>query len=546
MPAGEARGLKFRWPTKGHAGRQEIRLTVRSGDRVQRAQKTIEIIASKKRSTDRIGGAWAGIVHFSEVEGRPWNSQIKKMTDDQWRQLVRGMHGIQMDIIVIEEVLRFAMVTEDPATNRIVGGHNFERDGYPGMAFYPSKLYPRRAPIAAKDPIEAVLSEADKLDMSVLMGVGTYAWRDYTPGSLKWHKNVADELWQMYGRHPSFYGWYVSEEVNGNLAGEGDIQQRRREIVDFFRDFTAHVRRLAPDKPVMLAPNCLGVRGSEDTYRKLLPNLDILCPFCFHRMPPGDLTGEEAANLLQKLCDETGSHLWMDMETFVFPTGELVPRPIAGLVTDLRRFPNFEKILCFQYPGILTAPDATPRLGGDEAVKLYEDYKKYLAGGFPTDIHHLAVGKPVRLATQYTSEYPYTGGGAKGLTDGEIGLDDYQDPHWQGYWGNDLDATVDLGEVKSLAEVSSRYLQFTVAGIVLPVRVEYAGSEDGRQFKVLATVTHDVPVGQAGPMTREFKAAVPGAKARYLRVRAKNVGIDPNFGGQKLKAWLFVDEIIAR
>ena len=57
----------------------------------------------------------------------------------------------------------------------------------------------------------------------------------------------------------------------------------------------------------------------------------------------------------------------------------------GGVVTDLRRFPNFEKILCFQYPGLLTAPDAVPRLGGDAAVKLYADYKNFLATGIAMD-----------------------------------------------------------------------------------------------------------------------------------------------------------------
>jgi hypothetical protein len=547
VPAGDVRGVRFRWPTKGRAGQATIALAVRSGgNEVARECRPLKIIPSTQRSTGRLGGAWAGIVHWSEVEGRPWNAQIKQMTEDQWRQLVRGMHAIDMDIIVVEEVFRLGLVAEDPATNCIVGNHHFERDGYPGMAFYPSKLSAKRIPIAAKDPIEAILSEADRLGMSVFLGVGTYAWRDYTPGSLVWHKKVADELWQMYGHHRGFYGWYISEECNGNLAGDDRIELRRKEIVDFFRDFTPHVRRYAPEKPVLLAPNCYGLRGAEPTYRKLLPNLDILCPFCFHRTLPGDLRGEEAANLLQQLCDESGSHLWMDMESFVFPQGLLIPRPISGIATDLRRFTNFEKVICFQYPGILTAPDANPRLGGDAAVKLYNDYKHFLAHGLPIQVSHLAIGKPVRLATQYTTEYPYTGGGAQGLTDGQIGLEDYQDPHWQGYHGNDLDATVDLGRITALTEVSSRYLQFTAGGIFFPTSVEYAMSEDGKEFRTLATVVDKVTIPEPGPLTREFKAAVPGVKARYLRVRAKNRGLDPNLGPQKVKAWLFVDEIIAR
>ena len=66
-----------------------------------------------------------------------------------------------------------------------MGKHSTNVDNYQGKAFYPSKLYPGRMDIAAKDPIEAILSEADKQGMNVLMGVGMFAWFDFTPESLE-------------------------------------------------------------------------------------------------------------------------------------------------------------------------------------------------------------------------------------------------------------------------------------------------------------------------------------------------------------------------
>jgi hypothetical protein len=217
--------------------------------------------------------------------------------------------------------------------------------------------------------------------MYVLPGIGMYAWFDYTPASLAWHIGVADEIWARYGHHSSFYGWKISEEGPGDLGwGGGDIEQERQHLIDFFRQFGAHVRRLTPDKPVMVARNTYGMRGAEDTYRELLKYLDILCPFCFHRMPENDMTGEEAATMLQSFCDEAGAHLWMDMEVFLFEEDALIPRPIEGVKSDLLRFPNFEKILCYQYPGLMTHTDASVKLGGQPAVKLYQDYASYLNG----------------------------------------------------------------------------------------------------------------------------------------------------------------------
>ena len=359
--------VKFLWPTKDEIGDHEILLIVRTGKKTWRVSQPLTVMSSDVRSSGHIGGAWVGIYHWSEKEGRPWNTQIKMMTDDQWRQLVCGMHRLEMNIIVIQEVFRNQIYNNEDTL--------IEKNGYQGLAYYPSKLFPGRMPIAAKDPIEDILSEADRLSMHVFLGVGMYAWFDFSRASLEWHERVADELLERYGKHRSFYGWYVSEEKDGSL---GDLAEREQ-IVKFFTEFTPYVHRLAPGKPVMLATNCFHLREAEDTYRKLLPNLDILCPFGFGRMPSDDETGEQAAMLLDTLCEKAGTHLWLDMEAFAFDKGgALIPRAIHGIVSDLRDFTNFEEILCYQYPGLFTAPNASMKLGGKAAVNLYLDYKKYL------------------------------------------------------------------------------------------------------------------------------------------------------------------------
>lgn len=367
IAANDNGGIKFRWPTKGKAGNRKIILVTKSGKETLRKTREIQVLASTIRSTKKIDGAWFGFYHWSEAEGKYWNKELKKATDAQWFEMMQDQSKLDMNIIVIQDVIR------NP--DDYAGKHKIETEGYKGLAYYPSSVIPGRFPLAANDPLEAVLASADKNGMNVFVGVGSYAWFDFTKGSLEWHKKLADELWEKYGHHESFYGWYVSEEQDGGLADA----QARKDIVHFFKEFKAYVNKIAPDKPVMLATNSHNVRGAEDTYRKLLPNLDILCPFGFHRMPATDLTGEQVAMKLQGLCDEAGSHLWMDMEIFDFAEGNaLVPRSIDGVISDLHRFPNFEKILCYQYPGLLNSPSASIQPGGPNTVKLYLDYKKYL------------------------------------------------------------------------------------------------------------------------------------------------------------------------
>lgn len=355
-------------------GNIDLTLKVKGADGTFRKTEKIIVLPSKDRSIHCITGAWSGICHWSEIEGKHWNADIKKLTDDQWREMVRSMHKLGLDFIVIQEVFR---------NEEYVGKHNTTPENYQGKAYYPSSLYPGRMEITAKDPLEAIFSEADKLGMKVMPGVGLFAWFDFTRESLDWHKNVAQELWNIYGHHPSFYGFYVSEESGGSLDNwewtEEKRQMRRDQIVDFMKEFKSFCRSLAPAKPIMLATNSFGVKGAEPTYERMLQYLDILCPFGFARMPEGDITGKEAADILQALCDKAGAHFWFDQEVFLFnEDNSLYPRDIEGIIKDLNLLDNFEKVLCYQYPGVFSDPSSKFRVGEPKTVKLFNDYQNYL------------------------------------------------------------------------------------------------------------------------------------------------------------------------
>ena len=215
--------------------------------------------------------------------------------------------------------------------------------------------------------------------MSVMMGVGMFAWFDFSAESLEWHKQVAKELWNKYGSHPSFYSFYISEECAGNLYNSEQTYEmqlvRKKEICEFKK----YIKKFAPEKPIMLATNSMGVLDGADAYPALLQNLDILCPFGFARMPKGDLTGKEAADILQNFCDDAGAHLWFDLEAFLFnPDNSLYPRPIEEIIHDLTLLDNFEKVLCYQYPGVFNDPKMSRRIGEKRTIKLYQQYQKYM------------------------------------------------------------------------------------------------------------------------------------------------------------------------
>lgn len=367
VPSRSSTTVRFWWKGPKLGGDHRVLLVVSSEGEQWRENDTIRILDMDTQSPRMLGGAWVDIYHHDEKEGRPFNDELAKMSDAQWRELIRAMHAVGQDIVVI--TMMFQNYTH-------VGRHTIERDGYAGKAYYPSMLFPGRMPIASTDPLETILDEADRLGMHVLPGIGCYAFFDFTPASLAWHRVVAEEIWRRYGGHRSFYGWYVSDEIAGNL---GEDDRRRQQLVDFFHEFRPFVNQLAPGKPVMLATNCHFIKQANGYYERLLPDVDILCPFGFSRMPGSDISGEAAAEILHRLCRRAGCHLWMDLESFEFRNGvELHPRAFDGIRKELETYMDFETVLHYQFPGMMSSPDMSRKPGGDASLKLYGDLQQSL------------------------------------------------------------------------------------------------------------------------------------------------------------------------
>ena len=68
-----------------------------------------------------------------------------------------------------------------------------------------------------------------------------------------------------------------------------------------------------------------------------------------------------------------------DLEAFLFnPDNSLYPRPIDEIIRDLNLLDNFEKVLCYQYPGVFNNPKMSIRIGEERTIDLYNAYKTYM------------------------------------------------------------------------------------------------------------------------------------------------------------------------
>jgi hexosaminidase len=165
--------------------------------------------------------------------------------------------------------------------------------------------------------------------------------------------------------------------------------------------------------------------------------------------------------------------------------------------------------------------------------------------GTPTEhsvtIHKALLHQP-RLAYPYEQ---YTAGGPYGLVDGVSATLAFNDGHWQGYLKNDLDAVIDLGEKRKLTYIESHFLENTASWIFLPTKIDVYYSNDDNEYVNVATVDMPEPESHRPVSIKKFHYEFKDVEARYIAVKAKNVGLCPPWhGGRGGKAWLFVDEII--
>jgi predicted alpha-1,2-mannosidase len=141
----------------------------------------------------------------------------------------------------------------------------------------------------------------------------------------------------------------------------------------------------------------------------------------------------------------------------------------------------------------------------------------------------------------------YPGGGAEALIDGLTGGPDYRTGEWQGRWGKDLTATVDLGKIQTVSFAGIRCIRDIRPWIWFPKEVEIHTSVEGSYFSFHKSVKDPFPDNDYEGRVHLFGSELKGVQARFVKIVAKNFGNIPEWHlGKGHKAWLFADEIIIK
>ncbi|MDX9697692.1 MAG: DUF4838 domain-containing protein [Bacteroidales bacterium] len=169
----------------------------------------------------------------------------------------------------------------------------------------------------------------------------------------------------------------------------------------------------------------------------------------------------------------------------------------------------------------------------------YDRMTNYFANGVKI---HKAVEKKIQFETPCSPSY--SANGPTSLIDAVCGTENYF-CLWQGWYGDDIKATIDLGKLEKISKVSLNGLVNHMSWIFPPDEIIILGSHDGIKYTQLGHLKNEearekIP---AGIYPFHVQLNEP-AECRFLKIIVQNIGKMPEWRGINENAWLFVDEII--
>lgn len=306
-----------------------------------------------------IEGSWFEFQHHSEVEGTPWNPACATFNIAQWEAKVAEMADAGLQIIVLmATALKY-------------------------RAFYRTRIFPAWA-LGCVDPLEVLLTAADRHNMQVFIGGGFFGTWD-SPHILddmdarRRRLQAIGELAGQYAHHPSFTGWYWPNEaeIRGHFADP---------FIQYVNECSAEARRVTPGRPTMIAPYGTRHVAADDRYVRQLDRLDIDIVAYQDEVGVEKTQVAETPALFERLRHlhnrAARAQLWADVEIFASAgavyKSALIPAPIDRIVRQLKNVrPFVDRILVYQYLGIMSEPAGAAYAGPPEAGTLHSQYLSY-------------------------------------------------------------------------------------------------------------------------------------------------------------------------
>ncbi len=310
--------------------------------------------------------------HVNLWDALHWTDECRFWNEKNWRALIADMHGIG---------IRTAVCT----TTALWGRPLFS--GYPDTVGQPLKM-------GCADPLTVCIDEADRLGMEVFLGIGIRGRvsqvRDYSDMRppwpdvwFEWNTSLAEALLDKYGERPSFAGLYISYEI--------DFKDYQVELYE--KLIKKWIRPAVGDTAILASPGSLGDHPDLEKLPEHLERMGIDILACQDYGGRSNNVDEalaivrrniEGLEKARKFVDKAGVRLWSNCELFnreIGPDGRpiCVPGPFGRIREQIRmQAPLVEKLICYQYQGIMNRRTDLVNIGAPGTQKLYDDYREYL------------------------------------------------------------------------------------------------------------------------------------------------------------------------
>ena len=323
-----------------------------------------------------ITGSFFDLMHVNPWDAQYWTDTCRFWGEDSWRALFRQMHEVGIDTAICGSTVYW-------------GRPIFP--GYENSVGLPIKM-------GCDDPLGVCVDEADRLGMKMFFGFGLRGRcsqvRDYHGMEKPWpdswfrfNTSVAEALVDRYGKRPSFGGLYISYEI--------DFHDYQVELYE--RLMKKFMRPAVGDVPFLASPGNIGDAAKLDELPRMVERtgINILAPQDYggrNNDPTGALALVEKncqglKHVSASLCD-MGVKLWSNCEAFMFEGSpgrtSCIPGPSERFIKQIEmQAPLVEKLICYQYQGLMNRRDELVDIGHPSVNKMHDDYVAYLKKTFP-------------------------------------------------------------------------------------------------------------------------------------------------------------------
>ena len=242
-------------------------------------------------------------------------------SDYSWYLQLKGMRDMGMEYVVLQYSTHFK------AKTTLINGKRITAAGYTYNPTYGST-----------DVCKAVLDAAEKLGMKVWLG--TIHDSDFTnpTQNMKEYEQIVsesraiiDDIYELYGNHPAFGGYYLSDETCDQWLNIKGGAEAARYV---YKGQSDRIRELDSNVKIMIAPAIWRsgdpVKGADNLYRMIAPEkpgarpvVDILAAQdCLGREATLAVTDDAYRSYISymeewaKATRRAGAEFWHDAEVF--------------------------------------------------------------------------------------------------------------------------------------------------------------------------------------------------------------------------------------